>query len=201
MHNKHLKFIFPQSLYIVDNLMVNKLKDFEENIKKIADEKGTNSCEFLTVKSSFSIYDKMYNDENFKELAIEIKKHCLNYLKELGLDYMSDDLNYVQMWFNISHQGDFNIPHVHGNSIISGAYYVKGSKEHQITFFKNISNMMPPAVPDVELGKAIETIDCIPGRLILFKSDLMHGNGSQKDGEKIVISFNLGNAKLTDLCN
>ena len=61
--------------------------------------------------------------------------------------------------------------------------------------------MMPPTEATTELGKLVEQIDCVPGRLVLFKSDLMHGNGSQADGEKIVISFNLGNAKLTDLCN
>ena len=135
MHNKYLKFIFPQSLYIVDDFMVDKLKDFEENIKKIADEKGTGSSEFLTVKSSWQTYDKMYEDENFKEFSKQIKKHCLDYLNELGMHYMLADLNYTKMWFNISHKGEFNIPHVHGNSIISGAYYVKSSKEHQITFF------------------------------------------------------------------
>ena len=181
--------------------MVDKLKDFEEIIKKIADEKGTGSSEFLTVKSSWQSYDKMYEEESFKELAKQIKKYCLDYLNELGMNYMIPDLNYTKMWFNISHKGEFNIPHVHGNSIISGAYYVKSSKEHQITFFKNISNMMPPSETGTELGKIVEQIDCIPGRLVLFKSDLMHGNGAQKDGEKIVISFNLGNAKLTDLCN
>jgi uncharacterized protein (TIGR02466 family) len=169
--------------------MVDKLKDFEENIKIIAAKKGTRSSDFLTVKSSFSIYDKMYEDENFKALAKEIKKHCLDYLNELGLEHISPDLNFMSMWFNISHKGDFNIPHVHGNSIISGAYYVKSSKEHQITFFKNISNMMPPSAPDKELGKMIELVDCLPGRLVLFKSDLMHGNACQSDGEKIVISF------------
>jgi hypothetical protein len=31
----------------------------------------------------------------------------------------------------------------------------------------------------------------VPGRLLLFKSDLMHGTDKQGAGEKIVVSFNI----------
>ena len=62
--------------------------------------------------------------------------------------------------------------------------------------FKDFQSMMPQSVPVTELGKTFEEIDCIPSRLVLFKSDLMHGNGAQEDGEKIVISFNLGITRM-----
>ena len=34
-------------------------------------------------------------------------------------------------------------------------------------------------------------LECKPGRLLLFKSSLEHGTPKQKNGEKIVVSFNI----------
>jgi uncharacterized protein (TIGR02466 family) len=189
--NNHLLFLFPQAVYIVDNLMLDSLNSFEERIKDLARDKGTNSTPFLTVQSSWSTYSKLNEDDYFKELADRIKIHAQAYLKELGMSYVAKDLDYNQMWFNISHAGEFNMPHVHNYNIISGAFYVKTSTNNKITFFKDIANMMLASDDSTELGKTNIELDCIPGRLVLFKSNMMHGTGAQLDGEKIVISFNM----------
>ena len=191
--NQYLKFLFPKSLYIVEDFMVDHLDLFEARIKELSKQYGTKSNDLLTVQSSIHTFDTLYEDAVFKEFADNVKAHSLEYLKELGLDYLSNVLHYSKMWFNISHKGEFNSPHSHGNSVISGAYYIKAPADSKIIFFKDFGEMMPSSRPTTELGKKVEKLDCTPGRLILFKSDFIHGNGVQSDGEKIVVSFNLGN--------
>jgi hypothetical protein len=96
------------------------------------------------------------------------------------------------MWINVSNEGDFNFPHVHGDSLISGAFYVLSTTGSTIRFFNDITNTMPKPKKPNELSFDYSDFECVENRLILFRSDFLHGNARQPAGEKIVVSFNIG---------
>jgi uncharacterized protein (TIGR02466 family) len=96
------------------------------------------------------------------------------------------------MWSNVSGKGGYNFPHTHPGSILSGAYYINTIPENKLVFFDDYINVEMPTNVDTSTYDHI-AYDCIPGRLVMFRSDLAHGNPPQQDdGEKIVISFNIG---------
>ena len=82
-------------------------------------------------------------------------------------------------------------PHTHPGSIISGAYYIKTAPDNAIAFYDKYEVITLPEEDTIYNGSPI-TYKCLPGRLLLFKSDFIHGNpGQESIGEKIVISFNM----------
>ena len=77
------------------------------------------------------------------------------------------------IWTNFSYKGNYNPPHIHATDISGIIYYQ--SLNH------------PTRFPQV--GKTHESKD---GTMVLFKSDVEHRVGVQKDdGERITIAFNI----------
>lgn len=77
-------------------------------------------------------------------------------------------LKFINSWFNISQAGNKLKAHNHGESIISGAFYISGNT--------------PLIFPDT-------SIKPYPGLLIIFSSDLVHYTEEETE-ERIIISFN-----------
>ena len=175
---------------VLPNLEFIKL---ESNIKLLFTIHGYKTDSILSVKSLHKTHDRLHCEDNFQLLADKIMKKTKEFASSLGYsNKIVDNFYYKNMWANISHEGDFNFPHTHGNSLISGAFYVKCHPGNRIRFFNKLDDMM--LAPDIknEINSDYCEYDCIPNRLILFKSDFLHGNPKQESGEKIVISFNIG---------
>ncbi|NBP58887.1 hypothetical protein EBU71_20545, partial [bacterium] len=100
----------------------------------------------------------------------------------------------IQMWCNTSDLGGFLFPHTHAGSIVSGVFYVKTSDKDRIMFYntqKLISNIVRPLTPTKISCEQIN-YKCIPGTLLIWNSDLLHGNPRREcEEEKIAISFNV----------
>jgi len=64
-------------------------------------------------------------------------------------------------------------------------------KDDEITFVNDENGIFPPKNYN-DLSYQYCKYQCIPGRLILFSSDLGHCTNPQKSNEKITISFNIG---------
>ena len=77
-------------------------------------------------------------------------------------------LKFINSWFNISQAGNKLKAHNHGESIVSGAFYISGST--------------PLIFPDT-------SIKPYPGLLVIFSSDLVHYTEEETE-ERIIISFN-----------
>ena len=77
-------------------------------------------------------------------------------------------LKFINSWFNISQPGNKLKAHNHGESIISGAFYISGKT--------------PLIFPDTSVSP-------YPGLLVIFSSDLVHYTEEETE-ERIVISFN-----------
>jgi hypothetical protein len=96
------------------------------------------------------------------------------------------------MWCNLSYGGDYIFPHNHGSCLIAGVFYVKAPAGYQITFFDDPKNTRQKQQTYNYLTWEEYYYECLPGTMLLFRNDQLHGNKSQPDGEKIAISFNIG---------
>jgi len=101
------------------------------------------------------------------------------------------------MWANINYQGGYNRPHVHPNSLYSGVYYVKATKESGELVVNDprpgIQTMMPvrkQGRPPKHLWREAH-LEPIPGRIIMFPAWLWHCvEPNQTNDIRISISFN-----------
>ncbi len=182
---------FPKLIYVVDDICKNNLKSYEKEIKKIKNE--TVRTPSFNVDSSHLKDRKLHTNKVFKNLSMEIETHS-----RLFLSYMGYSENYIKkcciddMWFNISNKGDFLFPHTHPGSILAGAFYVKTTENNVITFYDDSNNTYEPPENITNLSMTKCEYQCIPGRLLLFRSNFIHSTPKQElEGEKIVISFNI----------
>ena len=100
------------------------------------------------------------------------------------------------MWAIINTGGSANTRHQHGNSTISGAYYVRAPKNSgDIVFYDPRPAAVytyPNALSPNLLNAQINGISPNEGSLVLFPSYLDHSvNKNLSNDERIVISFNL----------
>ena len=100
------------------------------------------------------------------------------------------------MWAIINTGGSANLRHQHGNSTISGAYYVRAPRDSgDIVFYDprpapvySHPNVIHPNI----LNAQVNGITPKEGALVLFPSYLDHSvNENQSKEERIVISFNI----------
>jgi uncharacterized protein (TIGR02466 family) len=193
--NSCLHTLFPKTLVVIDDLLTDKLDVFETRTRELVNQDSYRNG-VLNVDSTHTTNQSLHHDPVFEPLVTAIYDHATEYLKELGYFQVLEFIKIDAMWTNISVAGDFLYPHVHGNSIISGAFYIKTNYDSKIKFFNDIADMMPhPIIPN-DLSATQYDFECIPGRMILFKSNLMHSTPKQTGGEKIVISFNIGTSLI-----
>ena len=70
---------------------------------------------------------------------------------------------------------------------------LEARKGDVIKFYNNINDMSLPIAEDKfnEFNYQTCTHQCVPGKLMIFKSDFLHGCPTLKGNEKIVVSFNI----------
>jgi len=187
MMNEKIELWFPTPIYYVDNLLGNDYSKYSELF--LNEKYDTHRDDFMNVDSSYQldISKSIHHIEKFKYVFDTIEKHTYNFAKHYGY---KRKLKLDTSWINNSKEGDYLHPHVHGNSLISGAYYIKGSKKDEIRFFKNITDMKSLPDEDNDLNHRSAKYSCLSDRLVLFFSDTLHMTPRQKGNEKITLSFN-----------
>ena len=100
------------------------------------------------------------------------------------------------MWAIINTGGSANLRHQHGNSTISGAYYVRAPRDSgDIVFYDPRPAPVyshPNVVHPNMLNAQVNGITPKEGALVLFPSYLDHSvNENESNEERIVISFNI----------
>ena len=191
MKDAALKTWFPKSIFEVSNLLeesefINVKHNIEHQLKNQTHRTG-----MLNVDSTHSTSNFVFEKE-FDLLRQKLFEAVRAYAEILG--YSEDQRNrlkFIHMWANESFKGDFNFPHNHGGSLFSGAFYLMSPKGSKITFYDDMNDMT--VEPDIrnELNYSYTRYECKENCLLIFKSNLMHGNECQTDGRKIVLSFNV----------
>ena len=105
-------------------------------------------------------------------------------------------VNINNMWAIVNVGGSTNLRHQHGNSTISGAYYVRApEKSGDIVFYDPRPAPVysyPIAQNPNFLNAQINSVSPKEGALVLFPSYLDHSvNENLSNTERIVISFNI----------
>lgn len=181
---------FPKLIYLIDDVCTDSLSKYKTEIKK--NKIQTKRTQILNVDSTHINFRKLHTIEIFSNLVNQIEKNFEIFLKYIGYseDYIKN-CHVVDMWYNISNKGDFLFPHSHPGSILAGAFYVTATKNNKIIFYDNHNNYEPPE-NITNLSMSTCEYQCVPGRLLLFRSDFVHATPKQEEvGEKIVISFNI----------
>jgi len=118
----------------------------------------------------------------------------------LGMGYsdkQSERLSIANSWYGIYKNGD-NLPmHTHRNSFLSGAYYIKDVSDSKLRFMQDMYRNTPyPADVWNEWGCNVTEFDCVPGRILIFPSETVHGidqlHSGLPDDEiiKVMLSYN-----------
>jgi uncharacterized protein (TIGR02466 family) len=128
--------------------------------------------------------------------------YCVNEVaKSVGI--LENKLKLKNFWINVNFKKDFNIPHTHNGSIISGVFYVKSPENCGNLVFKNPNDDVMRCYfrylnliggNDYSFTEfTSELWEIVPEKnnLILFPSWLEHYvEPNQSDEERISIAFN-----------
>lgn len=187
-----ITLIFPKSIAIEDNLLPEeaflKIKNLGRHAVK--DFKSYRNGEF-NVDSTKLTNDKLHQYVQLQPFAQTVLEKAQDYAKQIGYsEPITNKMQIDNLWVNVSEGGDFVFPHMHPGSFISGAFYAAAPEDSKITFFENLNVFSPQADMPTHLNKQKVMVDCKPNRLVLFRSDLIHGVFKQSPGERIVFSFN-----------
>jgi len=177
---------------------VAKLK-LNEDLKKI-------------IKFSFEIEKEkkgrfLSNKGGFQSGDLNLKEPILNSLIkkiELNSNFLFNDylkikhqLSLDNIWININRYKDFNIPHVHSFSKLSGVFYVKiPNNSGKLSFINDfpIENFINPLniIEYNQYTSSVWSFEPEENMLYLFPSWLKHYvNPNLSKQERISISFNL----------
>tara|TARA_E500000178_G_C16959913_1_gene725492 strand:+ start:664 stop:1227 length:564 start_codon:yes stop_codon:yes gene_type:complete len=184
--NQKIELWFPTPIYYVDNLLGNDLKKYQDLF--VNRKYDTYRNDYMNVETSHSRTDpNIHHLDEFKPVIDKITMHVHTFANKLGYKGKRE---IDTSWTNKSYKDDYLYPHVHGNCLISGAYYIKSSEEDKITFMKNMYDMK--AIPEEENELNFRNIEypCKTDRLILFFSDTLHMTYRQKSDFKMALSFN-----------
>lgn len=182
---------FPTPIYISDLKNQNLNDDLEKNILAWANkDKGITRTNINGWHSTPDMYEK----EEYKELVNLLYRAQMTIYQQEHLD---SEAVLGGMWANINPPGGMNRAHVHPNSLWSGVYYVKASKNSgmlRIDDPRSVSAMSRPrmkeGVPPSRLWREL-SYEPVPGKLIMFPSWLSHSvDPNESNDIRISVSFN-----------
>ncbi len=171
----------------VNELMFNYIKSQQKS-----DEIGINKS---NVKGWHS-KDFDLNDKDPQTFIAFILPAIEQVMTDMNWDKIKQTAKINNMWAIINTGGSANLRHQHGNSTISGAYYVRAPiNSGDIVFYDprpapvyshpNVTN------PNI-LNAQVNGVSPKEGALVLFPSYLDHSVNENKSAEeRIVISFNI----------
>ena len=139
----------------------------------------------------FNLSEK--DPQNFITFILPAIEKVMN---DMGWDKEKQTAKISNMWAIINTGGAANLRHQHGNSTISGAYYVKAPNNCGDIVFYDPRPAPIYSYPNVNkvnfLNAQVNGISPKEGALILFPSFLDHSvNENKSNKERIVISFNI----------
>jgi len=130
------------------------------------------------------------------KFLMKIQPYIADVFKSYGWVFNPQKVKCSGMWAIINKKGNFNTEHIHPNSNLSGAYYVKAPKncgKFKVINPHSISrDKFPPRENPNELNRLVAEHEIEEGDLLIFPSYLPHSVlPNQSDDDRIVISFNI----------
>lgn len=171
----------------INEKMFEYIKDAQ-----IKDQKGISKSNIKGWHSN----DFDLKDESLKKFISFISPSIRQVMIDMNWEVEKQTVKIDNMWAIINTGGSANARHQHGNSTISGAYYVRAPKNSgDIVFYDPRPAPVfyfPRAVSSNLLNAQVNAINPKEGALILFPSYVDHSvNENLSNEERIVISFNV----------
>lgn len=133
----------------------------------------------------------------FAPIEKRIVEQTENCVRDFGYDEASCFTVLENIWININRKFNTNSVHIHDNSFISGAFYLKAMPgQGNIVFYKNYSQDYPIASAAkiqqyTQINNSAITFTPETAKLIMFPGWLPHGvEHNDTDEDRISISFN-----------
>lgn len=188
----YINIFSPKSIYYNENFELENLKVYKKYLKDISKKNKLFKSDLININTSHSTDYHLNNDDFFKPLLNKILEESKLYLQRLGYDNnFCNNIFIESSWFNIGSINDNLVKHIHPGSLLSGAFYIEcDSKDDKIFFFGDDDMILPPQNYN-ELSSKFTSYSCLPGSLLLFKSNINHCTNKQNSKEKITISFNI----------
>lgn len=169
----------------------------EKELKGLFDE---NLCHYF-MDDSVKFFEAI-NDDNFQQF---LKDSCVFFLQKVLLKENCDEVIITDCWINNCYKGGRQKTHTHGNSYISGTYYVNyipglhaplffdhPRKENSAPFF----DLLGTEFNEYNAGHV--TMKPEEGLLYLWESHLPHGFGINNYDGRITISMNFMPSMLSN---
>ena len=136
------------------------------------------------------------NDKTPQSFISFISKSIEQIMIDMDWDRNNQIAKINNMWAIVNIGGSANLRHQHGNSTISGAYYVRAPKNCGDIVFYDPRPAPVYSYPNSNepnyLNAQVNSITPNEGGLVLFPSYLDHSvNANLSEKERIVISFNI----------
>lgn len=200
--NTYIDTWFPTVVSYSDLNCMEDISQFEsitgEIFKEIEHDPHPFGESKLTTTFWHEKYGHLYKDDRFVTLCTAIKKQAILLGNALGYTSLTEEkLTFLNMWANLVGPHDYHAQHIHssiGRAAFSGVYYVDAPAGAKLSFGSPYRDAYEPvkAWVDTPLNFSKVSYDCIPGRIIIFKSNVYHGYDSHgKEKNKISIPFNL----------
>ena len=135
-----------------------------------------------------------------KNFIKSISPYIEKVMTDMNWEKEKQSVKISNMWAIINTGGSTNSRHQHGNSTISGAYYVRAPKNcGEIVFYDPRPAPVyfhPLSTKPNSLNAMQNSVNPVEGGLVLFPSYLDHSvNPNLSNEERIVISFNINLVK------
>ena len=136
------------------------------------------------------------NDKEPQNFASFLLSYVEQVMVDMNWDMLKQNVKISNMWAIVNTGGSANLRHQHGNSTISGAYYVRAPEScGDIIFYDPRPAPVyshPNATSPNSLNAQVNGISPKEGALVLFPSYLDHSvNENLSSSERIVVSFNI----------
>lgn len=183
---------FPKSIFVADNTANHIIEKLQKDSITFLSNCETKRYDDFYVDSTHTLKNtnQLISIESFKLLKEILDINANTFKNELGI---TDEIKLQNAWLNKSNKGDYNFPHTHSGCLFSGVFYIKSNRENKILFYNDdyiIGNNWVSENQN-ELSYTMCSYPCVEGRLMIWKSNFLHGNPIQKNQEdKIIISFN-----------
>lgn len=135
-------------------------------------------------------------DPRFSDVAAFLRDCIQDYLDNI-VCYEYESFKIVHAWVNKAPTGGFQRLHFHGNSIISGVYYLQASRDNAPLVFEKVEMNSSPYLAVAPKKQTLYNANRMAfpaesGVTYLFPSQIKHGYDMPNEGpERISIAFNV----------
>lgn len=135
-------------------------------------------------------------DQRFQGIRSFIDECISDYLDNI-ISYRYDSFSIVHAWVNRAGEGSFQPMHRHGNSVISGVYYLQADRNNAPLMFEKTEINTSPYLAIASREQTIYNANRVAfpaksGICFLFPSNIHHGYDiPNKGGERVSLAFNV----------